>query len=70
MRRHFERDDIRRRLVDYTMLVGRWGDSIEHIQTLLKTTPEDVELLTKLGRCYYALDRNRESEREYAHRDR
>jgi tetratricopeptide (TPR) repeat protein len=62
LRRHENRDDIRRRLVDYTILVGRWGDSIDHIETLRKETPNDAELLTKLGKCQYALDKNREAE--------
>ena len=61
LRRHLERDDVRRRLVDYTMLMHRFGDAIEHIQTLLKTDPDDVDLLTKLGQCQYYLDRNREA---------
>ncbi|HZZ82334.1 MAG TPA: tetratricopeptide repeat protein [Gemmataceae bacterium] len=62
LRRHLERNDIRRRLVDYTILVGRWGDSIDHIKTLLKEKPDDVELLTKLGQCQFALDQNRDAE--------
>ena len=61
LRRHIERDDVRRRLVDYTILMHRFGDAIEHIQTLRKTDPDDVDLLTKLGTCLYFLDRNREA---------
>ena len=39
----------------------RFGDAMEHIQTLRKTDPDDVDLLTKLGTCLYFLDRNREA---------
>ena len=62
LRRHPELNDVRRRLVDYTILVGRWGDSIDHIRTLLKETPGDVDLMTKLGKCQFALDQNRDAE--------
>ena len=65
LRKHLGRDDVRTRLVDYTMKIGRWGDAVEHIQTLLKTDPDNVELLTKLGTCFFALDRNREAQAEF-----
>ena len=44
------------------MSLGRWGDAIDHIKKLLKKTPDDVDLMTKLGTCHFALDHNREAE--------
>ncbi|HEY1599327.1 MAG TPA: tetratricopeptide repeat protein [Pirellulales bacterium] len=62
LRRHTERDDVRSRLVDSTMFGGRYGDAIDHINELLKKTPDDAELLTKLGTCNFVLDNNHEAE--------
>ncbi len=47
-----ERDDVRERLIEYTMLLGRIPDAIEHITVLLDKTPDDGELLARLGQCY------------------
>ncbi|MBI2824344.1 MAG: tetratricopeptide repeat protein [Planctomycetia bacterium] len=61
LRDHPERDAVRRRLVDYAMMTGRTGDAADHITSLLKSTPEDAELLTKLGHCQVRLGREREA---------
>ncbi len=70
LRRHPELNDVRRRLVDYTILVGRWGDSIDHIRTLLKETPGDVDLMTKLGKCQFAPGSESGRGNDLARRDR
>ena len=44
------------------MSMGRWGDAIDHIKELLTKTPDDVDLLTKLGTCNFYLDNNHEAE--------
>jgi tetratricopeptide (TPR) repeat protein len=50
-----ERDDIRRRLVQVDVELGRYSDAQQHLQQyLLVASPEDGELLCLLGTCQAA----------------
>jgi tetratricopeptide (TPR) repeat protein len=50
-----ERDDIRRRLVQVDIQLGRYNDAQAHLkQYLLVASPEDSELLCLLGTCQAA----------------
>ncbi len=46
-----ERDDVRRRLVDLEIGLGRFGDAQEHLQVLLSTVRNDGRLWEQLGVC-------------------
>ncbi len=49
---HPDRVDVRRRLVECLMRLGRFTDASDHLQNfLLKDTPKDGELLQQLGEC-------------------
>jgi len=54
------RNDIRRRLADFAVLAGRPSDAAQHLKTLLKETPDDPELLSKLGACEVRMGREQE----------
>jgi cellulose synthase operon protein C len=45
------RDDVRRKLVDLAVSVGRTLDAREHLKTLLDSSPDDPELEYQMGRC-------------------
>lgn len=49
------RDEIRRRLVDVAMRLGRFTDAKSHIEELLRKSPDDSELQFKLGVCTESL---------------
>ncbi len=56
LRRDPSRSDSRRLLVDVLLRMGRFRDAQEHLeQYLLKESPEDADLLAKLGRCLRGL---------------
>ena len=46
-----ERDDVRRRLVDLEIGLGRVSDAQEHLQVLLSTVRNDGRLWEQLGVC-------------------
>lgn len=51
-----EREEVRRRLVDVSLQIGRYRDAREHIQLLQKARKqEDIELLEKLAQCEVGL---------------
>ncbi len=51
-----ERDDLRHRLVDVEMEIGRYRDAADHLQQhLLVTAPRDGSLLERLGTCQIGL---------------
>lgn len=54
IRRHPELDDVRRRLVDYTMQMGRFTESLEHIQYLNERGEKSTDLDFKMAKCYLA----------------
>ncbi len=45
------RNNARRKLIDLLMLQRRFADALEHIQYLLKESPDNPELLQLLGLC-------------------
>ncbi len=45
------RDDVRRKLVDLAVSIGRTLDAREHLKTLLEASPADPELEYQMGRC-------------------
>ena len=50
-----DRNDVRRRLVELAMQLGRFSDAIDHLQKhLLKSFPDESELLDQLARCQIA----------------
>ncbi len=55
IRRHQDLDDVRRRLVDYTMQVGRYTEALEHIQYLFDHGAKGSDLDLKIAKCYFAL---------------
>ncbi len=48
-----DRKDVRRRLVDVALQVGRPSDAQDHLAVLLKDAPNDAELLELKGVCLY-----------------
>jgi tetratricopeptide (TPR) repeat protein len=46
-----ERKDVRRRLVDLGMRIGRFRDANEHLKALLESSPGDAELKHLQGEC-------------------
>ncbi len=60
------RDDIRRRLITYTMARRRFADAVENINILLEKNPEDGELLARLAQCYASQKRLDDAREAYA----
>lgn len=54
VRNYPERDDLRRRLVDFYMKHGGLKQAIDHISQLLNQNPNDPELEGMLSQCYFA----------------
>jgi len=54
IRRHPERNDIRRRLIEFTMRVGAFPEALEHIKYLNDQGEKDADLDLKMARCYIA----------------
>ncbi|MBX6312993.1 MAG: tetratricopeptide repeat protein [Isosphaeraceae bacterium] len=52
LRRAPERLEVRRRLVQIAMDLGRLSDARQHLEVLLQHAPEDGELEYRLGRCF------------------
>jgi tetratricopeptide (TPR) repeat protein len=53
LRRQPTRHDLRRRLVEITMELGRYSDARAHIEALLNgAAPDDADLERRLARCY------------------
>ncbi len=55
------RDDIRRRLIKYTMARRRIADAVQHINVLLEKYPEDGELYARLAQCHVTQNRLEEA---------
>jgi len=53
IRRHPDLDDVRKSLVDYTMALRRFGDSLDHIAILRANGKSDPELELKAAQCKY-----------------
>ena len=51
LREDYTRSDVRREIVEVAMATNRYDDAKEHLEVLLQDSPNDVELLTWLGRC-------------------
>lgn len=51
LRKSPERHDLRRKLVDVAMVLGRYSDALYHLETLLKSNPQDTELIGKSAVC-------------------
>lgn len=49
-----DREDVRRRLVELALVMGRYADARMHAQELLKLKPDDGELEAAIGRCEQA----------------
>ena len=53
IRRHDDLDEVRLSLVDYTILMGRYSDALEHIGILHANGNKDPELDLKTAQCMY-----------------
>lgn len=51
LRQDSSRNDIRRRLIDVALEIGRAHDARYHIELLLKEAPDDHELISRLAQC-------------------
>ncbi len=51
LRKDPNREVVRRRLVQVSMRIGRYGDALGHLMPLLAKSPDDPELLFHQGRC-------------------
>ncbi len=61
-----DRSDVRRRLVECLMRLGRFTDASDHLQNyLLKEAPNDSGLLEQLGACQRAKQEFEQSERTF-----
>lgn len=66
LRRAPERDDVRRKLVEEAMALGRFSDAREHLEgRLLETSPDDPELLERLGHCQAVAGENEQAVRTF-----
>ncbi|MHB1037152.1 MAG: tetratricopeptide repeat protein [Pirellulales bacterium] len=65
VRKDPERDAIRRRLVDYTIKIGRPQDAVDHLNILQKKFPKDAKLEVLLGRCVAAGGRYQDAVAHY-----
>ena len=54
MRKAPEQSDLRRRLIDFKMKIGRLRDAREHLEVLIQERPDDPELQLLLARCLVA----------------
>lgn len=54
IRRHPDLHDVRRRLIDYTMQMRRFPETIDHIQYLFEHDQKDPELDLKIAICNFA----------------
>lgn len=62
LRRLQDRADVRRRLVEVAIRLGRYRDAKEHLERhLLKAFPDDSQLREQLGRCLAATGQYREA---------
>lgn len=61
-----DRKDVRRRLVDVALQVGRPSDAQEHLALLLKDAPNDAELLELKGVCLYSARKYAEAAQVFA----
>ncbi len=52
IRRHPDLVDVRRRLIDYTMKMHRWSETLEHIQLLSESGNKTPDLDLKAAQCY------------------
>jgi len=53
--------EVRRRLAEFVMKLGRFHDAKEHIAYLEESSPDDAELGLMMGRCHVALNENDEA---------
>ncbi|MGD9724643.1 MAG: tetratricopeptide repeat protein [Pirellulales bacterium] len=54
IRRHPDLADVRRRLIEYTIMMRRFPDALEHIRLLRDPNKTDAELDLMTARCYFA----------------
>ncbi len=52
IRRHDDLDEVRRSLVDYTLMMGRYADALDHIKLLRENGKDDPELQYKTALCH------------------
>ena len=50
-----QRDDLRKRLVEVSIAMRQYPEALRHLDILLKTSPNDVELWGLAGRCQIAM---------------
>ncbi len=53
IRRHPDLEDVRRRLIEYTMALGRWDEAREHIRYLVEAGKGDTGLEFKNALCLW-----------------
>ncbi len=53
IRRHEDLANVRRRLIEYTMMAGRYTDSLDHIRYLNEHGDEDPKLEVQKAQCYF-----------------
>jgi len=59
------RNKTRRKLINVAMLGARYTDALEHINYLLKETPEDPEFTQLLGECEEAMSEYENAQQSY-----
>ncbi|REK11586.1 MAG: hypothetical protein DWQ37_13820 [Planctomycetota bacterium] len=69
IRRHPDLDEVRTSLVDYTLGMRRWGDTLEHINTIQanraeRNEPPDTELVYKAALCKFLSGDEREARKD------
>lgn len=56
-----DRSDVRRRVVDLNIRIGRWGECLDQLERLLVETPNDAELHAHLGVCQESIGKTAEA---------
>jgi tetratricopeptide (TPR) repeat protein len=60
-----KRSDVRRKLVDCAMRLGRFPDARHHLTELFREFPHDIDLMIQMGRCQIGLNEPVEAVRQY-----
>jgi tetratricopeptide (TPR) repeat protein len=64
--RNPERHDLRRRLAERDMDLGRFNDALVHLRVLLEAFPNDADLTFRLGRCQEGMAEYQQAAATYA----
>jgi tetratricopeptide (TPR) repeat protein len=55
------RKDTQWRFIDCLLRLGTYDEASVHLEQLLRERPDDPEIVSRLARCYHALDRREEA---------